>query len=134
MWRYFLRTVARYAFLCDTLRIPLAIADGVDRLRQQELVFGIDKLETYAEFEQGYSKPSANYSNFNAAKHAGKQVVGYGAPGKGNTLLNYCGIRTDFLLITPSTEAHTNKVVLRPEPISLFCTRIKFSKHARIMC
>ena len=27
----------------------------------------------------------------------GKQVVGYGAPGKGNTLLNYCGIRTDLL-------------------------------------
>ena len=32
-----------------------------------------------------------------AAKRAGKTVVGYGAPGKGNTLLNYCGIRTDFL-------------------------------------
>jgi SAM-dependent methyltransferase len=30
----------------------------------------------------------------------GKQVVGYGAPGKGNTLLNYCGIRTDFLAYT----------------------------------
>ena len=30
-------------------------------------------------------------------KAEGKQVVGYGAPGKGNTLLNYCGIRTDFL-------------------------------------
>ena len=30
-------------------------------------------------------------------RRAGKQVVGYGAPGKGNTLLNYCGIRTDFL-------------------------------------
>jgi SAM-dependent methyltransferase len=30
-------------------------------------------------------------------KETGKQVVGYGAPGKGNTLLNYCGIRTDFL-------------------------------------
>jgi hypothetical protein len=30
-------------------------------------------------------------------KRAGKQIVGYGAPGKGNTLLNYCGIRTDFL-------------------------------------
>jgi SAM-dependent methyltransferase len=30
-------------------------------------------------------------------KEEGKQVVGYGAPGKGNTLLNYCGIRTDFL-------------------------------------
>ena len=31
------------------------------------------------------------------AKRAGKRIVGYGAPGKGNTLLNYCGIRTDFL-------------------------------------
>lgn len=31
------------------------------------------------------------------AKKAGKSIVGYGAPGKGNTLLNYCGIRTDFL-------------------------------------
>jgi hypothetical protein len=30
----------------------------------------------------------------------GKQVVGYGAPGKGNTLLNYCGIRTDLLSYT----------------------------------
>jgi C-methyltransferase C-terminal domain/Putative zinc binding domain/Methyltransferase domain len=30
-------------------------------------------------------------------KEEGKQLVGYGAPGKGNTLLNYCGIRTDFL-------------------------------------
>jgi hypothetical protein len=32
-----------------------------------------------------------------ALRRGGKQVVGYGAPGKGNTLLNYCGIRTDFL-------------------------------------
>ena len=31
------------------------------------------------------------------AKRAGKSIAGYGAPGKGNTLLNYCGIRTDLL-------------------------------------
>jgi hypothetical protein len=31
------------------------------------------------------------------AREEGKTVAGYGAPGKGNTLLNYCGIRTDFL-------------------------------------
>jgi len=35
-----------------------------------------------------------------AAKGEGKRVVGYGAPGKGNTLLNYCGIGTDFLDFT----------------------------------
>jgi hypothetical protein len=34
------------------------------------------------------------------AKAAGKRVVGYGAPGKGNTLLNYCGIRSDLLEYT----------------------------------
>ncbi|WP_068280038.1 class I SAM-dependent methyltransferase [Aldersonia kunmingensis] len=34
------------------------------------------------------------------AKDAGKRVVGYGAPGKGNTLLNYCGIRTDLIEYT----------------------------------
>ena len=34
------------------------------------------------------------------ARRAGKSVAGYGAPGKGNTLLNYCGIRTDFLDFT----------------------------------
>ena len=35
-----------------------------------------------------------------AAKRAGKRIAGYGAPGKGNTLLNYCGIRVDFLDFT----------------------------------
>lgn len=34
------------------------------------------------------------------AKRSGKRIVGYGAPGKGNTLLNYCGIGTDFLDFT----------------------------------
>ena len=31
------------------------------------------------------------------AKQQGKSIVGYGAPGKGNTLLNYCGVGTDFI-------------------------------------
>jgi len=35
-----------------------------------------------------------------AARRAGKRVAGYGAPGKGNTLLNYCGIRTDLIEYT----------------------------------
>jgi hypothetical protein len=39
-------------------------------------------------------------------KRAGKSVAGYGAPGKGNTLLNYCGIRTDFLDFVADTSPH----------------------------
>jgi hypothetical protein len=40
------------------------------------------------------------------AREAGKTIVGYGAPGKGNTLLNYCGIRTDFLDYTVDRSPH----------------------------
>lgn len=113
-------------FVRHTENTSLAIADGVDRLRQQELVFGIDKLETYAEFEQGVFETKRKLLEFLiAAKHAGKQVVGYGAPGKGNTLLNYCGIRTDFLDYTVDRSPHkqgrftpgTHIPILHPDQI-----------------
>jgi hypothetical protein len=40
------------------------------------------------------------------AREAGKRVVGYGAPAKGNTLLNYCGVRTDLLEYTVDRSPH----------------------------
>jgi hypothetical protein len=43
---------------------------------------------------------------FIEAKRAGKRIAGYGAPGKGNTLLNYCGIRTDFMDYTVDRSPH----------------------------
>jgi len=59
-------------------------------------------------------------------KRNGKQVVGYGAPGKGNTLLNYCGIRTDFLDYTVDRNPYkhgrftpgTHIPILPPEQIA----------------
>jgi SAM-dependent methyltransferase len=60
-----------------------------------------------------------------AAKRNGKTIVGYGAPGKGNTLLNYCGIRTDFLDFTVDRNPYkhgkylpgTHIPILEPEAI-----------------
>jgi hypothetical protein len=60
-----------------------------------------------------------------AAKRAGKRIAGYGAPGKGNTLLNYCGIRSDFLDFTVDRSPHkqgnflpgTRIPILAPEAI-----------------
>jgi hypothetical protein len=40
------------------------------------------------------------------AKSRGKSIAGYGAPGKGNTLLNFCGIGTDFLDYTVDRSPH----------------------------
>jgi C-methyltransferase-like protein len=61
------------------------------------------------------------------ARRAGKKVVGYGAPGKGNTLLNYCGIRPDLLAYTVDRNpykhgrftAGTRIPVLAPERIAV---------------
>lgn len=66
------------------------------RRREQEL--GFNRLETYTSFEGQVKETKRKLLEFLiAARRAGKSVAGYGAPGKGNTLLNYCGIRTDFL-------------------------------------
>ncbi len=55
-------------------------------------------METYRAFGKEVEATKHNILRFLIeAKAAGKSIVGYGAPGKGNTLLNYCGIRTDFL-------------------------------------
>jgi hypothetical protein len=46
------------------------------------------------------------------ARNEGKTIVGYGAPAKGNTLLNYCGIRTDFLHYTVDANPHKQNLFL----------------------
>ena len=76
----------------------LRITDRVRDLLQIEQSAGVGRLETYASFSEQVKATKRDILQFLIdAKRAGKSVVGYGAPGKGNTLLNYCGIRSDFL-------------------------------------
>lgn len=85
----------------------LPIADSVERLILQEQECNADKLESYLTFEQQVCETKWNLLAFLIeAKRAGKTVVGYGAPGKGNTLLNYCGIRADLLAYTVDRSPH----------------------------
>ncbi len=66
-----------------------------------ERQFGPGPAATYAGFaEQVRATKRALLEFLIEAKRAGKRIVGYGAPGKGNTLLNYCGIGVDFLDFT----------------------------------
>ena len=53
------------------------------------------------------------------AKENGKTIVGYGAPAKGNTLLNYCGIRNDFLDYTVDRNPHKQGYYLPGSHISV---------------
>lgn len=67
-------------------------------LRERERGAGMLDLETYASFDARAQATKRRLLEFLIrAREEGKSVAGYGAPGKGNTLLNYCGIRTDFL-------------------------------------
>jgi SAM-dependent methyltransferase len=71
---------------------------SVGALVQREHDHGLHRLATYASFAEQVKETKRKLLAFLIdAKRQGKQIVGYGAPGKGNTLLNYCGVRTDFL-------------------------------------
>ena len=75
-----------------------AVTERVDRLLQMELDAKLDDLAAYTAFEEQVKETKRAILDFLIdAKRAGKTIAGYGAPGKGNTLLNYCGIRDDFL-------------------------------------
>lgn len=88
-----------------SLRIYLAHEDSshepapaVANLLSRERNAGFERLETYTSFGEQVIKTKHDLLAFLIqAKSQGKKIVGYGAPGKGNTLLNYCGIGTDFL-------------------------------------
>jgi 2-polyprenyl-3-methyl-5-hydroxy-6-metoxy-1,4-benzoquinol methylase len=70
----------------------------VTELQIREEKEGVNQLDYYQGFGEEVKAIKRNLLEFLLqAKRQGKQIVGYGAPGKGNTLLNYCGIRTDFL-------------------------------------
>ncbi len=73
----------------------------VAALQAREVSEGVHDLATYDRFEARVHATKRGLLKFLIeAREAGKTVVGYGAPGKGNTLLNYCGIGTDFLQYT----------------------------------
>lgn len=79
----------------------LSVTPRADALRRREIDDGFMSLERYRGFGEQVKETKRKLLAFLIeAKRSGKKVVGYGAPGKGNTLLNYCGIRTDFLDFT----------------------------------
>ena len=77
------------------------VSERVLSLRKREEDAGYREIATYVAFEERVRETKRKLLELLiSAKRAGKRVAGYGAPGKGNTLLNYCGIRTDFLDFT----------------------------------
>jgi SAM-dependent methyltransferase len=77
------------------------VSTRVAALTRRERVLGLDRIEGYRAFERRVVETKWALLEFlHRCRRDGKRIAGYGAPGKGNTLLNYCGIRADLLEFT----------------------------------
>jgi 2-polyprenyl-3-methyl-5-hydroxy-6-metoxy-1,4-benzoquinol methylase len=85
----------------------IKIDQRVEALKEVERQKGLGNLETYLNFSRKVQETKRKLLSFLIqVKIDGKTVVGYGAAAKGNTLLNYCGIRTDFIDYTCDRSPH----------------------------
>jgi len=97
------------------------VSERASKLRARELSAGLDRLEAYASFTEQVHETKRRLLEFLiGARRKGKRIAGYGAPGKGNTLLNYCGIRTDFLEYTVDRNPYKHGRFLPGTHIPIF--------------
>jgi hypothetical protein len=74
-------------------------------MKRQEI--GLSKLSAYQNFSEQVKETKKNLiSLLSELKKSGKSISGYGAPAKGNTLLNYCGIGANFIDYTVDLNPH----------------------------
>ncbi len=103
-----------------------ALSDRARELKAREIAAGMMDPEYYRTFTRQVEETKWRLLEFliEQRRH-GKRIVGYGAPGKGNTLLNYCGIRTDLLEFTVDRNVYkqgkflpgTHIPILHPDAI-----------------
>jgi 2-polyprenyl-3-methyl-5-hydroxy-6-metoxy-1,4-benzoquinol methylase len=83
------------------------VTSRVEALLAQERVAGLDHLDAYRSFAEKVKRVKCDVLQFLInARREGKTVAGYGAPAKGNTLLNYCGIGPELLSFTVDRSPH----------------------------
>jgi SAM-dependent methyltransferase len=101
-------------------------SERVAELAAREREAGYDRIETYLGFAEGAARAKWELLEFLiGARREGKRVCAYGAPAKGNTLLNYCGVDTALIEFTvdrnPHKQGHylpgTQIPILEPEAI-----------------
>jgi len=81
--------------------------ERVNNLLEREEADGFENLKFYLTFNEKVKATKRSILYFmNKSKNEGKSIVGYGAPAKGNTLLNYCGIQKDYIDYTVDRSPH----------------------------
>jgi len=97
------------------------VLEAVNNLREQEIEAGFKDTGVYARFAEQVKETKRKLLSFLIeVKRQGKTVVGYGAPAKGNTLLNYCGIGNDFIDYTVDLSPHKQGLYLPGTHLPIF--------------
>jgi 2-polyprenyl-3-methyl-5-hydroxy-6-metoxy-1,4-benzoquinol methylase len=97
------------------------VSQRVTNLKNREENAGFRHFEFYLSFSEKVKETKRKILTFFIeAKRAGKAIVGYGAPAKGNTLLNYCGIRSDFVDYTVDRSPHKQGLYLPGNHIPIY--------------
>ena len=90
----------------------IKIENSVKTLLREEEVFGIKKFKTYQEFGEKINKLKENVvKNINKLKEKNKKIIGFGAPAKATTALNFFGITKQIDLIVEDNKLKHNKFV-----------------------
>lgn len=90
-----------------------SVSERVIKLKEKEKKFGLDKLSVYLEFQKKAAHTKKSLLEFlQKAKKENKKTVAYGAPAKGNTLLNYCGVGVEFIDYTVDRSPHKQGLFL----------------------
>lgn len=97
------------------------VSANVGLLRAKEKAAGLLDVETYRSFQAKVSKVKFDLLDFLIRQaREGKQVVGYGAPAKGNTLLNYCGVGPELIAYTVDRSPHKQGLYLPGTHVPIF--------------
>ncbi|NLD50138.1 MAG: class I SAM-dependent methyltransferase [Clostridiaceae bacterium] len=113
-------------YACRSDSNAYAVTDRIAMMKEKEEKFGLKEIAAYRTFaERVKALKRELLATLIYLKRQGAAIVGYGAPAKGNTLLNYCGIRTDFIDYTVDRSPHkqgkflpgTHIPILHPDEI-----------------
>jgi len=108
-------------YACHEEDARQSVGDRVHRLIHGEEKAGFTRLDHYFSFGEKVKETKRKFLEFLvAAKSEGKTIVGYGAPAKGNTLLNYCGVGVDFIDYTVDRSPHKQGLFLPGTHIPIY--------------
>jgi 2-polyprenyl-3-methyl-5-hydroxy-6-metoxy-1,4-benzoquinol methylase len=112
---------------CHEEDVEKVESQAARELRERERAAGYERLDTYLGYGRRVEADKRQILGFLIdLKRRGLRIAGYGAPAKGNTMLNYCGVRRDFIDFTCDLNPHKQGLflpgshipILSPEAIS----------------